>query len=211
MSNYLNQFLSLRCAGDVLNVVAPLGKEAAKEITESMAIIHQLKKIVLTEENKMKYTLVELCAGNALTSILAVHMLPIKKAIAIDKKERNGKHFENVQRFEYLIINIYDTLLDTFWNLSINKNKQLIFISVRACNNLANRIIELYKNTPQAKYLILLPCWVGNENYNFSSIVRNKLGKYLSWCYTLALKAGGTFVEDRGIISPCNGIVLAKK
>jgi len=37
--SYLQKFLALRCSGDVLNVVNPLGNKAEKEISESMACL----------------------------------------------------------------------------------------------------------------------------------------------------------------------------
>ena len=98
MNKYLNHFLSLKCSSDVLEVVNPLGNKAAKEITESMAVIKHIKRIAIAE--KHKYGLLDLCAGNALTSVLAVHLLPIKGAIAVDKRVRNRK-WDMVKRFKY--------------------------------------------------------------------------------------------------------------
>jgi hypothetical protein len=102
INEYVDKFLSLKCSGDVLNSVSKSGK-SEKEITESMAIIKHLKKIVLLEP--MKYTVVDLCAGNALTSVLSAFMFPVKEAIAVDKNRRKG-HYENVKRFVYYERNI---------------------------------------------------------------------------------------------------------
>lgn len=101
---YLDQFLSLKCAGDVLNVIAPIQK-AQKEISESMAIIHRLRSIAL--KNPMKSILLDICAGNALTSVIAAHLLPFKKVIAIDIKKRI-RRWDSVRRFVYWQTDIND-------------------------------------------------------------------------------------------------------
>src|SRR3989304_618388 len=46
---YINQFLNLKCSGDILNVVAPI---PSKEITESMGIIRLIKGLTIKEPMK---------------------------------------------------------------------------------------------------------------------------------------------------------------
>jgi len=148
MSEYMERFLSLKCSGDVLNAVGSMHKPE-KEITESMGIIKHLKSIVLLE--KMKYSVIDLCAGNALTSILAIHMLPIKEVIAIDKKKRSG-HYEKVKRFRYYEMDIKDcayAISDT------------ILIAVHPCKT-ADFIVDIFNDTPRAKHLIMMPCCNGD-------------------------------------------------
>ncbi len=114
MNKYLEQFLSLNCSGDVLNACLPINNPS-KEITEAMAMIRQIKPIVLA--NKMRFALIDLCAGNALTSIIAVHLLPIKGALAIDLKPVQRPHRENVKRFVYLKGDIYAKEMPSFLTL----------------------------------------------------------------------------------------------
>jgi hypothetical protein len=198
---YLSEFLSLRCAGDVLNVVSPLGTKAHKEITESMAIIKKLKPITL--EKPMEYNVIDLCAGNALTSVLAAHLLPVKRALAIDSKIRK-REWSKVQRFCYQAISIYDIKPDTV-------PENTIVISVHPCKGLANRVIDLY-NQSAAQHLILMPCCNGAVKNKYSYLCQT-LGKYIAWCFQLLEQCSGktNMSIDEKCISPKNCVITASK
>jgi hypothetical protein len=201
-ADYLSQFMSLKCAGDVLNIVNPLGAKASKEITESMGMIKQIKKIALTKP--MYYSLVDFCAGNALTSILSVFMLPIKNAIAIDKRPRK-REWGLASRFIYNTLDIHEPLYT---------ENPSIFIAVHACGDLANRVIDLYLQNEMAKHLFLMPCCEGSVSDISGKVPRGIIGKinrYDKWAWNLALRAGGDFVYDEKIKSPKNAIVIAHK
>ena len=199
MNKYISEFFNLKSSGDVLNVVYPV-LNMQKEITESMAVMRHIRKITLKEP--MKYTLYDLCAGNALTSVIAVHLLPIKKAIAIDKKVRKRK-WHLAKRFSYINEDIFSVHPTYF-------EKDAILIGVHACTNLTDRIIELYQQSA-AKYLILMPCCVGKIKINYPDIIKAKLGKYMIWCWQLSNKCNGRFSIDEHVLSPKNIIITAKK
>ena len=180
---YMSDFLKLKCAGDVLNVVNPLGSKAEKEITESMAIIKKLRKIVLAKPNY--YYVFDLCAGNALTSVLSAFLLPIKKAIAIDKRPRE-RNWHLAKKFSYITDDIYNVVPS-----DIGPNA--IIIGVHACNKLAEQIIKIYKES-DAEHLLLMPCCIGNiKSLNVPQPVIEKIGKYMAWAWQLAQEAGGDF------------------
>ncbi len=209
MNKYLEQFLSLNCSGDVLNACLPINNPS-KEITEAMAMIRQIKPIVLA--NKMRFALIDLCAGNALTSIIAVHLLPIKGALAIDLKPVQRPHRENVKRFVYLKGDIYAKEMPSFLTLLHSADQtDLIITSTHPCGNLAHRIIELYKSVESAKHLILMPCCKGNYLGKYPELFQKKLGKYLLWSWDLAQQADGTLIQDEHVLSPCNAVVTAHK
>ena len=197
--DYVSRFLALKCSGDVMNTVAPMGSGTKKEITESMGVIKKLKN--LTIKHPMKYTVYDMCAGNALTSVLSVFLLPVKNAIAIDKRPRK-RHWENAKRFEYQNKDIYE--LDP---TEIKPNS--IIIAVHPCKNLARRIIDIYKES-KASHLILMPCCKGKTT-PVPYIIKKRIGSYLIWCWQLADKCNGTFVIDNEIISPKNCIITASK
>uniref|UniRef100_A0A6M3JWX7 Putative methyltransferase n=1 Tax=viral metagenome TaxID=1070528 RepID=A0A6M3JWX7_9ZZZZ len=199
-NKYVSEFLSLRCSGDILNVVNPIGNKAQKEITESMAIVKEVKKIAL--KHPMEYTLYDFCAGNALTSIISVFVLPIKEAIAIDKLSRK-RNWHLAKRFSYIFkdINKFD----------ISKiGEKSIIIGVHACTNLSKRIIEIYLQS-KAEYLILMPCCIGQFQSRSPSYIGEKIGKYIEWVWYLSEMCNGKFKVDSDIISPKNGIIVAKK
>jgi hypothetical protein len=197
--SYVSQFLSLKCAGDVLNIVNPLGSGAEKEISESMGIIKHLRDIVLT--NPGKYKIYDICAGNALTSITACHLLPIRGAAAIDILHRD-RQWDKVKNFEYKFEDIFSLSSDFI-------EEDSIIIGVHACRKLAKRIVDLYKQS-KAKYLILMPCCEGGLSGQYQ-LICDKLGKSLTWCLELAIMCDGKMYEDNHILSPKNIIIVAEK
>lgn len=202
--SYVDQFLNLKCAGDVLNACHPINNPE-KEISEAMAVVYRVRKIVLAKPNH--YTLIDLCAGNALTSIIGVHLLPLKRAIAIDKNPRRRTGHKMVNKFFYAEFNIFEDEIISFLD---EIREDLILTSVHSCSTLAERIIEIYYSVIHAQHLIFMPCCVGHISKQYDGIVEKRLGKYLSWCLTLASKVNGKLYQDNKILSPCNGIIVAQ-
>lgn len=202
MSNkYVEEFLHYKCVGDVLNSVSRGGK-SEKEITESMAIIKRLKPIVIKEP--MKYSVIDLCAGNALTSVLAVHLLPVKSAIAFDKKRRKG-NYDIVERFAYAESDIKNSM-DFI-------TKDEIIISVHPCQA-AELIVDMF-NKSEAKALILMPCCNGFSNdIPCKPWLRTKLNEYDCWTFWLASKIKKAEVHvytDSFVLSPKNNVIVARR
>ena len=206
-NEYVSRFLSLKCSGDVLNAVSRGGKPP-KEITESMAVIKHLKKFAL--EEPMKYAVIDLCAGNALTSVLSVFMLPIKEAIAIDKKKRNG-HYEDVKRFEYIE---KDIRYASFYPRQTGS--KAILISVHPCKA-ANLVINIYNRFDVFKHLILVPCC--NDNYQDVTAWNwlrkaKRVSSYDLWTLHLANMIEDSKISiytDDQIMSPKNNIIVASR
>ena len=177
MQAYVREFLNLHCSGDVMNAVTPIGRDPEKEITESMGILKKFKGLFLA--NPSKYNLLDLCAGNALTSVLSVHLLPVHYANAIDIEERR-RHWETVRNFAYTFEDVYSPkMIDDY----VNENT--IIISVHACSNLARRIVEIYNNS-KAKALFLMPCCLGSLKRKYPQEIESKLGNYMMFCWDLA-------------------------
>jgi hypothetical protein len=191
--NYLDDFLSLKCCGDVLNVCSPINN-TKKEITESMAIIKRIKPLVLS--NRGMYNILDLCAGNAVTSVLSSHLLPIRYAIAIDKRPRE-RNWKDVKRFYYKNLDIYnDEIYDYI-------NKYTIIISSHPCKELARRIVEIYKQS-KAQALFILPCCYGKIKRQYPQYFYTKLGKDWIWCWDLAQDIGAKINKDKKCLSPRN-------
>ncbi len=202
---YLDQFLSLKCSGDVLNVVAPI-QRAQKEISESMAVITRLRPIAL--QNSRKGVLIDLCVGNALTSVIAAHLLPFRKVIAVDVKKRK-RSWGAVERFEYISADIKeDNCLP-----GIDYNTVSAIISVHPCGELAERVIYLYKiikTMNQNVKLILMPCCKGQiKEQKMPPCFNKKLTKYDRWSWYLAELVRGKLSFDNQCLSPCNAIIEA--
>jgi hypothetical protein len=205
-SNYVDEFLSLKCVGDVLNVCNPLGKNSRKEISESMALIKKIKALVIPNPNK--YNILDLCAGNALTSVLAVHLLPVDYAVAIDKKPRD-RNWRAAKRFTY---NQGIDIFDTNWTNGgeyerdyINKNT--IIVSSHPCGELSRRIISIYQKT-SAKALFIMPCCIGKIKGKYPNEIRSRLGKDWLWCWDLSRDIGDVkLTKDHNCLSPRNIIL----
>ena len=197
---YIGQFLSLKCAGDVLNVVNPIGKKATKEISESMAIMKHLRKIVLKEP--MKYFLYDFCAGNAITSVIASHLLPITGAMAIDNRPRK-REWHLCKKFLYRTINLYEYPIK-----SISTNS--IIIAVHPCKNLAKEIINIYLKS-NASHLIMMPCCNGPISLIANQEIKKTIDPYHLWCLELTFLCNGNMRIDNGAITPKNVIITASK
>lgn len=206
MNRYVDEFLNMCCSGDVLNAVSRMSF-AQKEISESMGIIKKLKPIVL--KDPMKYNVVDLCAGNALTSVLAVHMLPITKAVAIDKKKRKG-NYKAVKRFEYIEADI--TTMGIYASKEIY-TMDTIIISVHPCKT-ANIIIDIFNETPTAA-LIMMPCC--NSTYHdvkCNAWLKTKMSTYDLWTLHLMQNIRESevkIVTDSYVLSPKRNIIVANK
>lgn len=200
MTKYVGEFLRLDCCGDILNIVTPLS-HAQKEITESMAIITRLRKEILSKP--MEYNVLDLCAGNALTSLTSVFLLPVSSALAVDKKKRS-RNYSKASRFDYIELDIFNDLIYDRIDAST------IIISVHPCRGIAARVIDIYNNS-QARSIYLMPCCIGKFNIPAKQFLCDKLGKYHAWCYYLAGRCNGSIEIDANCISDRNAIISAHK
>jgi len=197
MSIYYQHFKKLICHNDIIDILSPILK-LEKEVSESFAVIKQLKKIVLKYKNK--YDIWDLCAGNALTSTISAFMLPINKAYAIDIRPRD-REWNRINKFEYLIKDIHDITNKTF-------KKESIIISIHPCKELAEYICNIYNNSYKVKYLILMPCCIGKFRRKNRHLVKNN---YYEWCIYLNDIVNGNMIIDKKCISPKNAVITASK
>lgn len=202
MNKYFEQFNSLRSSKDIVDAVGSISG-FKKEVTESMAIITQLKRIVLKYPNE--YNVLDLCAGHSLTSLISSFLLPIKYNLAIDVRSNEKLNYKGVNRFHYLSMSIFDPYI---FELIDSKT---IIISVHPCGKLAKRVIEIY-NDSQASNLIIMPCCSGE--FHMDEFIVKKLGNYASWCLSLmnTIKSEKTkIIQDVNCLSPKNIIIMGKK
>lgn len=203
MAKYLEHFMSYRCAADIIGTVGPM-KKFEKEISEAVAIENEVRNFSFNEIKD--YTVIDLCSGNALVPLMTAFMLPVKESIAVDIHPR-GRDYSKVRKFSYLNLNIHD-------DMDIFKGRKVILTACHACKDLAKRIIDLYNKTEEIEYLVLSPCCIGTvESYGYPEVVRDKLGKYLTWAHFLFSQVEGTksLKVNTNILSPCNAIITATK
>ena len=214
-NRYLEEFFSLQCAGDVINAVTPLTR-ATKEITEAMGVVRHLKTFFLGRMRPWTLSpmgdvdLVDIGAGNALASILAVHLLPVHHALAVDKKKRDRPGYANVQRFCYIESDVF--LPKWVDENPLVPSRTSVIVAVHSCGQLATRIIDIYHSRPWYIGLVLMPCCNGPQNdKKIPTAFRQRISKYEAWAWWLAERAKGDLFVDRNVLSPCNAIVVAKK
>ena len=209
--NYVSRFLRYKCAGDIMNVVSPMHKPQ-KEISESFSILRKIKPLTLVE--KMKYNVLDLCAGNALTSIMSVFILPVTYALALDKK-RKVRDYSMIKRFNYLEEDIYSDFVKRYLDSpdSFLKESEMntIIIASHPCKH-AVRIIELFNNS-KAKALCIIPCCNGSfDSLQGAGFLTSKMSKYDVWTYYLSSLVKDSKVSvttDHNIWSPKNNVIWA--
>lgn len=211
-NKYINAFYDLKCYSDILDILNPISGRK-KEITESMAVIKQIKKIVLKKPDT-NFILYDFCAGNALTSTLASFLFKNVISFPVDKAVRD-RDWSRIERLDYLISDIKK---DT-WNLLINQQRILfplvdvIIIGVHSCGELAKEIIKIY-NQSFADHLIIMPCCTsGKYKFSVPQSIQQKIGGYLTWCmYLLDLVEGKKrLIIDESILSPKNALIIATR
>lgn len=203
-NKYIKEFLSLNCSKDILEVLKPI-LNIEKEITESMAVIRKLRGFALPKPNY--YSIEEYCAGNALTSAIAIHLLPFRASLAFDIKKRD-REWPKIKHFMYMFCDIYD---DRFTSTCFQD--PTIMFSIHPCTKLAERIIDIYNNS-NAEALILMPCCIGELKMGLPQIIKERIGKYLIWTWQLAnrIKESKISIQiDNNCISPKNAIITARR
>jgi hypothetical protein len=149
-NKYINAFYDLKCYSDILDILNPISGRK-KEITESMAVIKQIKKIVLKKPDK-NFVLYDFCAGNALTSTLACFLFKNVIAFPIDKAVR-VRDWHKIERLEYIQSNIKKENWNSLIHYSLFREhplSEVIIIGVHSCGE--NRWIS------NMEHVSLRPC-----------------------------------------------------
>lgn len=195
--NYVDQFLKLRCSVDILTILKPILR-MTKEISEAWGMLKQIKKV--PKFHDQRWDIIDLCAGNALASVIPTFLYPNVSSLAIDLRPRE-RDWDKIKNFQYVQDDIY--------NFGILVPKvPTILISVHPCKDLARQAIKIF-NEGNAQHLIMMPCCEGGKR---SSIDLN-ISSYQKWCIHLATQCHGTIsmIQDENILSPKNIIITASK
>ena len=203
MGKYLNRFLALRCAPDILATVGHLGNKPEKEISEAFAVVREIRKITLKTQDH--FQVVDLCSGNALVPVTAIHLLPITYAYAVDKLPRE-RRWDLANNFKYIQKDIYEVDHTMF-------TKPTILTAVHSCRDLAEQTIQIYKKYHQIKHLILMPCCHGKLDNSILNFIKKEATGDLAWVVKLALQCGENVrvTKDNHILSPKNYIIIVGK
>lgn len=204
---YVDAFLKLNCATDILNVVNPITK-ASKEISEVYAMVRALRKIIHPSDSH-KYRVMDMCAGNGLLGVTVAHLFNYKYVRSWDIKPPKRK-FDIVRKYEYLKADIHEMFQRDF--------EGRVILANHPCQRA--KVVVDYFCRFHAKALVLMPCCGGQLSKKRSQYVINKFGKYGTWCMDLhdfiwdyGIKYGESFdinmYEDFNCLSPKNIIITA--
>ena len=203
MSRYVDSFLKLRCAPDILGVVNPVQRET-KEISEVYTVIRGLKKVVSSKETH-NYKVLDLCAGNGLLGVTVAHLFDFKFVLAYDKRVPD-RDWDRVRKYAYVERDIH----------TLSNMEGYVVLANHPCK-LATEIVEKFCKY-NAKALVLMPCCMGR--IDVPRYLREKLGAYGAWCFQLtdiirqyALKHKECIEinmwEDKNCLSPRNIVITA--
>lgn len=201
----LNYFLELKCAGDVLNSVYPV-LNPEKEVSEAMAMAKRLKRFLISKPNH--YNIFDLCAGNCLFSSLIAHLFKTKGVCAIDKKERKRENLKNIRDFENIKLDIIkdeEVIIEM-----INSCENSIITSIHPCSELAQKVLDIYKES-KASHVVIMPCCEGKNLNQYPFWLKNKLSVYQLWCYDLCREINGEIYNSEGCLSNKNLIIVGSK
>ena len=202
---YLDEFLKLRCAPDVLSAVGKINKPA-KEITEAMGILYAIRSQVLKREPHTTIVF-DLCAGNCLTGLLIAHVLPVE-VVAVDKRVSGGRG-KRSERWKHVQSDIFGNTMDVWHEAHKDNEKAKIIVASHPCGKLSERCGEL---ASMADFGAIIPCCIGkmNSNPTLPVFASHKLTKYERWCFQICENHNMAGKRDNHIFSPCN-IVLTTK
>lgn len=209
MSKYVSEFLTFKCAGDVINAVQPVAK-MAKEITEAMAIRKAIRGLVLAFPDKI--TVFDMGAGNGLAGILAAFTLPVKWVTAIDKEIRVRQGFSTVRKWDY---RLGDVVMDSD---IVDAPCDSLIIASHPCGDFAEKLVDLYNGCGSFLGLVMIPCCVGSKGplaRPVPALLGDKLNPYERWCLKLYERLASdsdnkvNARRDNNIVSPANVIISA--
>ncbi len=225
---YLDWFLNLKCADDVLTAASPIGHRAAKEITEAVAVVKAVRHLLLAGHASTKagfetmrgWRLVDLASGNALVPVIAAHLFPLDWCLAADKRPRK-RAWENVRRFGYLAACVDIAKDDVALSLLFPARgadatfSGVVVTAVHPCGELAEAVVRHFLRDANCRHLVLMPCCADGKPHSYGWL-DDRLGGYDRWCLSLcdALRDAGCSVSakrDPFVLSPCNVVITASK
>ena len=163
-------------------------------------------------------TVLDLCAGSALTGVLLAYLTPIKHVICFDKFKRSSVNLENVHNFSFIERDVYD---DSIYDVI---DEHTVILGCHLCRDLSYRAIEIYQHS-RAYKCVLMPCCHGkNDNKPLDGFrdaqlngwLLEQLGHYGMWTYQIARRFNHEKSEVRitkanQCLSPKNNVILAQK
>ena len=203
----LTDFQQLNCYPDIRERFVNM-RHFEKEYSESASMISYIKNDLLLHPHTI--TVLDLCAGSALTGVLLAYLTPIKQVICFDKFKRPSVNLENVNNLSFIEGDVYD---DSIYELI---DEHTVILGCHLCRDLSYRAIEIYQQS-QAYKCVLMPCCHGaNENRPIDGWLLEQLGQYGMWTFQLARtidieKSEVRITKASHCSSPKNNVIIAQK
>ena len=203
---FVDRFLSLNCATDILKVVSPI-KNMSKEISEAYTMLQSVKKVVHPADSN-KYEVLDLCAGNGLLGVTLAHVMNFKSVTSMDIRVP-GRKWEDVRTYSYLEKDIH--------TLQRHEVEGKVIVANHPCQR-ASHVVDLFCKF-DAKAVVIMPCCVGQLKSRPEHITK-QFGKYGAWCMDLYDTIGDWSVgkgqtinariyENKHCLSPKNVTIVA--
>jgi hypothetical protein len=164
-----------------------------KEVTESMALISELKKMLVHEAEESEQLsvavgtapadkaesfenlhIIDLCCGASLTSALALQIFPGSSVTALDLVDaKNLPHYKEAglgDRFAYIQGDLHDDgVIAALQNrISARKAEHVVVFGAHLCGVLSIRAIEIFEQI-QARHVLLMPCCLPSKQQTMAA------------------------------------------
>lgn len=197
-TRYTDEFFKLKAAPDILAATKAI-TNGTKKITEAMSIIHAIRRITLSD--KMNYSLVDMCSGNALVPIIAAHLLPVRFCVSVDKKspKPSWTRVKRLHPFGNVDIMTEENMLDLDINQHLGGEKTIL-TSVHPCGKLAEQVINIFLRRPQYRYLYMMPCCSSKINHRRKNNLLDEIRLIYSEVTTISTEEAGEKIVDSYVL-----------
>lgn len=201
MKSLVDKFLSLRCAGDVLESLQPLNGDVTRRIAESMALIEAIRPLVLKQRGEWK--LMEFGVGIPLTSVIAAHLLPIEHSVAVVRRPKFNQ--ELIDRVRHL--KVYSVDSDDDESLKDKPLNKTIIVASNVNQGLAETVAEM-SNVADAPMAMIPSRGKVKLSVSGNDVAKLTGNRYFAWLQELAESCDGkvrvpTSLLDNRIMNCC--------
>lgn len=200
MKTLVDKFFSLRCAGDVLESVQPIKDDFTRRLSESMALIEEIRTLCLKNNGAVK--VIEICSGVPLTGVIAAHLLPVESVSAYCWR---GERVNGLDGVNHLKVHYgdYDAIISHVWTEA--RRGKTVVVAASAPEWIARDIMLSAHTLGVPAAVIPARCKV--KLRGSAALAAKVFGNYGGFLYDLANIGAGCFRQAKALTGPNNGIV----
>jgi 23S rRNA U2552 (ribose-2'-O)-methylase RlmE/FtsJ len=191
-----------------------------KEVSESWGVLTRLQALqVQLQLDPQRTTVVDLCSGSGLTSLIVGTLQPATTVLAVDRISAHMvPHFGG--NISYLRADIMKAAFLDELQRRIASDQEVVVVGMHLCGLLSLRAVQCLLALPQARAVILAPCCLPGGRFSCAEFQEfnhgSELERYRAWADWLGqdlVNRGctATVEEDTAILSNRNVVVTAFK